>query len=313
MLDRQSKIYQRRGEHMSYIDMQNELPKMKAYLPWLKETDSKAIKYACRNLDSGFKRFFKKQGGYPKYKSKHRGKQSYKTEHPTTVGWEPKAVTLPKVGKLKTRDKRILPNGAKICNATVSLESDNNFYVSVSFKYEADIDIKSIQSVIGLDFKVSSLYVNSNGNRLDMPIWYKDSLYKLKLEQRKLKHKKGYQKGEPKSNRYKHQKAMVNKLHHHIASQRKDFLQKQSTAIAKLYDTICIEDLSIKDMYISDDVNKKKHNINRSYANDGWYMFTQMLAYKANYRGGRVIKVEKTFPQRKCVIVVKQLFRQFKI
>lgn len=36
MLARNKKVYERRNEHLSYYDMQNLLPSMKKYLPWLK-------------------------------------------------------------------------------------------------------------------------------------------------------------------------------------------------------------------------------------------------------------------------------------
>ena len=43
MLARQLKIYNRRGEHLSYISMQNLLPGMKKYIPWLATADSQAL------------------------------------------------------------------------------------------------------------------------------------------------------------------------------------------------------------------------------------------------------------------------------
>ena len=80
MLSRQQKMYARRGEHMSYIDMQNLLPGMKAYLPWLKKADSQALKYACRQLADSYQRFFKGQGGSPNFKSRKKSNdQSYTT------------------------------------------------------------------------------------------------------------------------------------------------------------------------------------------------------------------------------------------
>ena len=81
MLERNQKVYQKRGEHLNYYAMQNLLPAMKKYLPWLAEADSQALKYACRQVNNAFERFFNKQTGYPKFHNK-RGKQSYIT---TTV------------------------------------------------------------------------------------------------------------------------------------------------------------------------------------------------------------------------------------
>jgi putative transposase len=43
MLERNTVIYKRRKEHLNYYAMQNLLPEMKDYLPWLKEADSKAL------------------------------------------------------------------------------------------------------------------------------------------------------------------------------------------------------------------------------------------------------------------------------
>lgn len=67
MLERNNVIYKRRKEHLNYYAMQNLLPEMKDYLPWLKEADSQALKYACRQLNTAFEKFFHKQGGYPRF------------------------------------------------------------------------------------------------------------------------------------------------------------------------------------------------------------------------------------------------------
>ena len=50
MVERNSRIYDRRKEHLSYNAMQNLLPVMKGYLPWLKEADSQALKHHMRTL-----------------------------------------------------------------------------------------------------------------------------------------------------------------------------------------------------------------------------------------------------------------------
>ena len=72
MLDRNIKAYSRRKEHLTYNNMQNLLPIMKNYLPWLKEADSQALKYACRQVDLAYKNFFAKRTGFPKFKRKAR-------------------------------------------------------------------------------------------------------------------------------------------------------------------------------------------------------------------------------------------------
>ena len=73
---------------------------------------------------------------------------------------------------------------------------------------------------IGLDFSLSHLFVDSEGNHLDMPTFYQDSLTKLAKEQRKLSHMK------KDSSHYQKQLMRIKNLHEHIANQRKDFLHK---------------------------------------------------------------------------------------
>lgn len=298
MLSQNIKIYKRRGEHLSYIDMYNLLPTMKNYLPWLKKSDSKAIRFACKNLDNAYQKFFKHESEFPKYKSK-RGKQSYTTEQPTVIKLSDKNICLPKLGWVKSRGIRKLPNNAKICNTTIIKDTDSKYYACVTYKYEKDVPVQPIKSVLGLDYKITGLYVDSNGFSPNKNKHFAEALQKLELEQQKLSHKVGSRKGEIKSKRYLKQLAKVNKVYRHIANQRKDFLHKQSTAITKRYDVICIEDISIKDMYAKyEDINNHvaKHNINHTISYDGWYMFIQMLDYKLRNQGKRLIKVDKEYP-----------------
>ena len=121
--------------------MQNLLPEMKKYLPWLKEADSQALKYTCRQLNNAFDRFFKKLGAYPKFHTKH-GKQSYTTTNASVIRIEPHRVKLPCLGWIRTSDKRV-PDG-KFCYATISLETDNRYYVSITYKKEVP-DMETIK------------------------------------------------------------------------------------------------------------------------------------------------------------------------
>ena len=302
MLSRQQKAYQRRGEHLSYNEMQNLLPVMKQHHSWLRDADSQALKYACRQVDNAYQKMFKEHSGKPKFKNK-RGKQSYTTTNPTSIhiDFEQRKVKLPLLGWIKCRGLRPLPNDAIIKRATVTKDTDGKFYCSITYTYEQEINYTLPQNpvVIGLDYKISGLYVDSNGNSSGKPKHYTQSHEKLAIEQYKLSQKKGSKKHETKSKRYLKQQQKVNKVHKHIANLRKDFLHKQSIAIAKQYDVVCIEDISMKDMYATyTEANNHtaEHNINTVVADDGWYLFTQMLEYKLKGRGKQLIKVAKDYP-----------------
>lgn len=290
MLERNTVIYKRRKEHLNYYAMQNLLPEMKNYLPWLKEADSQALQYACRQLNAAFNRFFHKQGSYPRFHSK-RGKQSYTTTHASVICVEPHRVKLPCLGWIRTSDKRV-PDG-KFCYATISLETDNRYYVSITYKKEVpDMEtIKpSVNKTIGLDYKSDGLFMDSNGHIEDIPHFYREAQRKRTKLQRRLSKKHGSRKGEHKSMNFMKQLRKVNRQSMHIANQRRDYLHKLSTEIANRYDAVCVEDLDMKA------ISNKGFGNGKATMDNGYGMFQNMLSYKLAERGKQLIKVDKWYP-----------------
>lgn len=299
MLSRNEKIYKRRSKHLHYNEMQNLIPQMKNYLPWLKDADSQALKYACRQLDAAYKRFFKGLGGYPNYHSK-RGKQSYTTTNKSSIKViDRHHIQIPVVGIVYVRCLRKFPDGAKIGYATVSFEPDGKYYVSVAYEFEIpEPKHNNPDHSIGLDYKINCLYVTSKGDGPVPPKWFNESQVKLIRKQRTLSRKIGNRKGERKSNNWRKQMRRVAKVQQHIANQRKDFLHKESKRLVETYGIIGIEDLSVKELnvdYMDVGNHKAEHNINKAILGAGWNMFTTMLGYKAKERGCKVIKVAKNF------------------
>ena len=132
MLERRIKAYKRRQESFSYIKMQNLLPQMKEYLPWLAEADSQALKYACRCLDDAYKGFFKNGKGFPNFKSKHNHNQSYTTTKGTSIHVSDKAIKLPCLGWVPYRKSRDVEG--EICNATIRRSASGKYFVSILCK-----------------------------------------------------------------------------------------------------------------------------------------------------------------------------------
>lgn len=290
MLERNTVIYKRRKEHLNYYAMQNLLPEMKKYLPWLKEADSQALKYTCRQLNTAFDRFFKKLGSYPKFHTKH-GKQSYTTTNTSVIRIEPHRVKLPCLGWVRTPETRI-PNG-NICQATVSREADARYYVSITYKKEVSDVVPVIPNpdkVIGLDYKSDGLYADSNGQITEMPHFYREAQRKRTKLQRQLSKKQGFRKGERKSVNFMKLLRRVNRQANHIANQRKDYLHKQSTEIANQYDAVCVEDLDMKAM------SNKGFGNGKATMDNGYGMFLNMLTYKLAERGKYLIEIDKWYP-----------------
>ena len=123
-----------------------------------------------------------------------------------------------------------------------------------------------------------------------MPHYYKQSANSLAKQQRKLRNKVIGSK-----NYYKQQKKVA-KIHKHIVNQRKDYLHKQSTAIAKQYDAVFVEDINLRGLAGS-------LNLGKSTNDNGFGMFRTMLEYKLTSQGKTFAKIDKWYPSSKTCSV----------
>ena len=137
--------------------------------------------------------------------------------------------------------------------------------------------------MIGLDYSMPKLYVSSEGEKIEYPHYYRRTEERLAKEQRALSR---MEKG---SRNYIKQRIKIAKLHEKIANRRKDLLHKESYRIAESYDAVCIEDLDMKGM-------SQALNFGKSVHDNGWGMFREMLRYKLEDRGKRLIVTDKWFP-----------------
>ena len=260
---------------------------LKAAYPFLKEVDKFAVTNAIYHLSDGYDRFFKHLGGFPKYKNKHKARKSYTTNFTNgNIEVGDNFVKIPKLGKIKAKIHRKPNDDWKIKSATITQNRDNTYQVSVLYEYEVD-DIPAFVTdvtTIGLDYKSDGLYTDSNGNTCGMPHYYRKSAERLAKAQRKLKHMTVG------SNNYNKQQKRIAKIHRHTANQRKDFLHKQSTAIAKQYNCVCVESLNMRAMSNAGFGNGK------ATLENGYGMFLNMLEYKLKDNGGYLVKVDKWFP-----------------
>ena len=237
--------------------------KYKSEFVFLKEVDSLALANAQMNLETAYRNFFRdKSIGFPKFKCKKDDRKSYTTNCVrNNIRIEGKYIRLPKLGNVKLKQHRHIPESYKLKSVTVSQSASGKYYVSVLFEYEDTIEPKPIHTVIGLDFSMSELYISSEGEKPNFPRYYRRALKKLAQMQRTLSK---MQKG---SNNYYKQRRKIARFHEHIANQRRDFLHKQSRQITNAYDCVAIEDLNMK-------VMSQALNFGKSVADNGWGMFT---------------------------------------
>ena len=247
---------------------------------FLKTVDSIALQQSLRDLDRGFVNFFQKRASHPVFKSKHDNHQSYRTinqgDNIRIVG---KQIKLPKLGYVKVRQSMEIGH---INNVTVERTPTGKYFAVLNVEFEP-VPKPNSGGKIGIDVGIKEFYSDSNGNMVPNPKHLEKSMRKLIREQRRLSRK---EKGS--SNRNK-QRVKVALVHEKITNQRNDFLQKESTMLIRENQTICIEDLKVKNMM-------SNHRLAKAIASVSWSKFFDMLEYKATWYGNDIIRIPTMYP-----------------
>ena len=281
---------------------------------FLNEVDSLALANTALNLDAAFERFFKKTGGYPRFKAKKRAKRSYTTNaiygshkgRPTCniqLNTSKGLLKLPKHrDPVRLKLHRPIKPGGKLKSVTITQEPDGKRYYSILMEYPKPQAATQpvIQNGIGLDYSMPNLYVDSNGSSPVFPKPYRTMEPKLARAQKKLSRKK------PGSKRYEKQRMKVAKLYAKSKHQRKDVLHKLSCTLTDTYDLIAIEDLDMSAM-------KQALRFGKAVSDNGWGMFVSMLTYKAERKGKLLVKVDRWFPSSKTCIACGHIHKELKL
>ena len=272
-------------------DLIKLLPEYKETFPYLKEVDSIALQQTVIHLYDAYIKFFKHNAFFPKFKKKKNDYGYITMNINNSIRIKENEIQIPKLGLVKAIIHRPLPESFKYSMVSVSRKG-KFYYISLIgeeeyFDYEAFIkESLDVNNSIGLDFSLSHLYVDSDGNHVDMPKYFEDSLEKLAKEQRKLSHM------EKDSLNYQKQLTKIRNLHEHIANQRKDFLHKTSRTIANTYDYVFVEDLDLIEM----SKRKEELKLGITIFDLGYNTFLNYLSYKLDWLNKKLIKVNRYYP-----------------
>ena len=283
-LDLKKSEYENNQKSVSYNETSKLLTQLKKEKDWLREPDKDSLQKSLKDLDMAYQKFFKEHAGYPRLKSKKDRYKSYRTSCTNNnIAFLGKHIKLPKLGKVKIRDKQI-PQG-RILNATISQQPDGKYYCSLCC---TDVEIPQYPKTninVGMDLGITDFAIFSDGIKIDNPRFYEKSENKLAKLQKEMSRKTIG------GSNWNKARIKVTKLQSHISNQRKDFLQKLSTDIVKQYDVICIEDLDVKSMKETD-----KSNRNKRVGDVSWSEFRRMLTYKTKWYGRRLSVVDRYYP-----------------
>ncbi|MCK8607074.1 transposase [Apilactobacillus ozensis] len=292
LLNIQIERYANGGSFVREFDMNLLIKALKNEYLWLKQADSTSLQQVSRDIQNAYQRFFKKQGGFPKFKSRKFPRQSYtsKCVSNNIKVIDDRHIRIPKLGVIPYHCGRQIKG--KIKRATLRLSATNKFYLAILVEVDVPLFEKTNQTV-GIDRNIDNLIAMSNGTivptiRFDKNLAYKKHQWQKKLARRRAralkeiawdKHNHVLEPRKIKDFRnVEKARIMVAKYSEKERNQRTDYLQKLSTQIVKKFDSIAIEKLGTKNML-------KNHKLARAISNQGWYALQQMLEYKCKWYG----------------------------
>lgn len=310
-----------------------EVSSLKEKYAYLKEADSLALANVKLNFAEAWKRFcgqpdhssytkrakrradsgteplsFRGLTGMPGFHAKARGYFSYTTncQYPAdsnslknpTIRLEQGSLILPKRGKKPPVSlvlHRPLPESWVIKNATVTMDADGRFFVSLGCEYTLEMDISLREAALaddasvipglrflGLDYSNPNFYVDSEGRKANCPKSYRKSEEKSARLQRKLSRMvKG-------SSNYQKMQKRIARLHVKIRNQRKDFVCKEAAKLASEYDVVAVEDIDLRAM-------AQALHLAKNLNDNGFGMFRSRLSHKLEEKSSVLVKVNRGF------------------
>lgn len=266
-------------------------------LAFLREVSSVPLQQALRHLQSAYTNFFAKRARYPQFKRKHRGGSAAFTR--SAFSFDGTVLRLAKMSEpLDVRWSRTLPAGANPSSVNVSLDPAGRWHVSILCEDKTIKPLSKLKTAVGIDLGISALATLSTGEKIHNPRNDQREATRKRLLSRSLSRKV---KGSKNRDRARQKLA---RLHTRVADRRRDYLHKLSTRLVRENQAIVVEDLNIAGMV-------KNHCLARVISDAAWRMLLSFLAYKCEWYGRDLVKVNRFFPSSKtcsrCGLVVEQL------
>jgi putative transposase len=266
-----------------YIQAKN-LTIAKKTNPDLKSVNAQVLQQTLKTVDRAFSDMKSKGNGFPRYKKKMR---SFVFPAMLKNCLAKGKIKLPQLGWLNIRQSRDYPTGFEVKQARI-VKKASGYYVLLAFQSKEQCpDIPVGKTSLGIDAGIESFVATSNGELIKAPKFLLKSQRKLKLLQRRLKHKK---KG---SNNWLKLQQKIAKVHEQIADTRSYWHFKLAHNLCNQTDNIFVEDINFKSW--------SRGIVRKQSLDSGIGQFVnEILPYICWKRGKFYQKVDKNFTSQEC-------------
>ncbi|GAA2418340.1 RNA-guided endonuclease TnpB family protein [Actinomadura vinacea] len=289
-----------RGRAPGFAEQCRQLTEARAAFGWLAAGSVTVQQQALRDFNQAMANFFAGTHRRPTWRKAglHEGfrQVGLKPHQVRRLSRRWGAVQVPKVGWVRFRMSRPVPEGVKSYRVT----RDRAGRWHVAFAHVPDlVPGPGNGAVAGVDRGVTVAAATSAGDLLRVPGLTPGESRRLGLLRRKLSRAK------PGGRRRARLKAAIARLMARQADRRKNWVEQTSTALARSFDVIGVEDLDIRAMTASARGTlerpgrnvRQKAGLNRGILASGWGLLVARLEHKAP---GRVVRIDPAYTSQRC-------------
>ena len=323
-LAREQENYKEGNKFLQDGELRKEFTQLKKQedYKWLTKISNNVTKQAIKDACNSYKRFFKGQSKYPKFKSKKRSKPSFYQDggkiqftdtHVKVEGFTMShRKNKQKLNWIKLCEKGRIPTNCKYMNPRITYDG-LHWWVSVSVEVDNNTNSPPISEGIGIDLGLKDLAVCSDGNTYKN-INKTNKVKKIEKRKRRLQrsisrkynmNKRGesYKKT---SNIIKREKELL-KVIKRLTNIRRNHLHQITSEIVKRKPSfICIEDLNVSGMM------KNKH-LSKAIQQQGFYEFRRQIEYKSAWNNIPVIIADRFFPSSRLCSCCGEVKKDLKL
>ena len=243
------------------------------------------LQHTLKRLENAFVAMWDRSYGFPRFKSTKR-MRSFTYPQMGVNPLKENAVKLPKIGWVKMRQSRPIPEGFELKQIRI-VRRVSGWYAMLILRHEVDVPNPMPHGEpLGIDLGLSKFLATSTGKLVARPKFLFSLQSKLKLLQRKASRKK---KG---SSNWKRACKKVVKLHEHISNTRKDFHYKLANQLAAVAGMVFAEDLNLKAMSRG---MLRKHSLDAAFG-----QFLEILEFVCWKQGVYFERVDPNLTSQTC-------------
>jgi putative transposase len=257
--------------------------------PWIAQAPRSCLYYVIDELDRAIANARAKHTRWPSWRSSRRYRCLTFGTYGQTHRLEDGHIWLQKLGRVKLRMHRPIPEGARLGEAKVTQAPSGRWYASITVK-TPDIPANGRDEIsVGINRGLAVYVATSDGLLIPRPdYWHLYAEEIVRLQQIVSRRERG-------SSRRDKARRDLARTWEAVSARRRQYAYELAGMLLDRYDgVIALEDYDIRGMLVEErpeEPKERERNLHRRIADAAWGAFAGALRHKAEERGRTVVTV----------------------